>query len=153
MPFGQQRLRHDPADAAGGACQQYDAGLGRHGGTSGFFQAYWLPAAIVEYARRRQGEAMAALRIYGIARTRVFRALWMAKELGLDYDHVPVEIGAAGARQPDFLKINPDGRLPAIDDGGFVLFESLAITLYLAKEHAGRGLYPDTLEGEARAWQ
>jgi glutathione S-transferase len=96
---------------------------------------------------------MTELRIYGIARTRAFRALWMAQELGLEYEHVPVEIGAAGARQPDFLKINPNGRLPAIVDGGFVLFESLAITLYLAKKHAGRGLYPKTLEGEARAWQ
>jgi glutathione S-transferase len=92
-----------------------------------------------------------SLRIYGIARTRAFRALWIAKELGLDYEHVPVEIGAAGARQPGYLAINPNGRLPAIDDGGFVLWESLAITLYLAKKH-GR-LYPATLEGEAKAWQ
>ena len=94
---------------------------------------------------------MSRLRIYGIARTRAFRALWVAKELGLDYEHVPVEIGAAGARQPDYLAINPNGRLPAIDDDGFVLWESLAITLYLAKKH-GR-LYPTTLEGEAKAWQ
>jgi glutathione S-transferase len=91
------------------------------------------------------------LRIYGIARTRAFRALWIAKELGLDYEHIPIEIGAAGARQPDYLAINPNGRLPAIEDDGFVLWESLATTLYLAKKH-GR-LYPTTLEGEARAWQ
>jgi glutathione S-transferase len=94
---------------------------------------------------------MSNLRIYGVARTRAFRALWIAKELGLDYQHVPIEIGEAGARQPDYLAINPNGRLPAIDDGGFVLWESLAITLYLAKKH-GR-LYPATLEGEAKAWQ
>jgi glutathione S-transferase len=94
---------------------------------------------------------MSRLRIYGIARTRAFRALWIAKELGLDYEHVPIEIGAAGARQPEYLAINPNGRLPAIDDNGFVLWESLAITLYLAKKH-GR-LYPTTLEGEAKAWQ
>jgi glutathione S-transferase len=92
-----------------------------------------------------------SLRIYGIARTRAFRALWIAKELGLDYEHIPVEIGQAGARKADYLAINPNGRLPAIDDGGFVLWESLAITLYLAKKH-GR-LYPSTLEGEAKAWQ
>jgi glutathione S-transferase len=94
---------------------------------------------------------MSRLRIYGIARTRAFRALWIARELGLDYEHIPVEIGQAGARQPDYLAINPNGRLPAIDDDGFILWESLAITLYLAKKH-GR-LYPATLEGEARAWQ
>jgi glutathione S-transferase len=96
---------------------------------------------------------MSALRIYGIARTRAFRALWIANELGLDYEHVPVEIGQAGARQPDYLAINPNGRLPAIDDGGFILWESLAITLYLAKKHSTGRLYPATLEGEAKAWQ
>ena len=94
---------------------------------------------------------MSKLRIYGIARTRAFRALWMAQELGLDYDHIPIEIGPAGARKPDYLAINPNGRLPAIDDDGFSLWESLAITLYLAKKH-GR-LYPTTLESEAKAWQ
>jgi glutathione S-transferase len=96
---------------------------------------------------------MSRLRIYGIARTRAFRALWVANELGLDYEHIPVEIGDAGARTPEFLKINPNGRLPAIEDGDFVLFESLAITLYLAKKHSNGRLYPGTLEGEAKAWQ
>jgi len=94
---------------------------------------------------------MSKLRIYGIARTRAFRALWMAEELGLDYDHVPTEIGPAGARKPEYLAINPNGRLPAIEDDGFRLWESLAITLYLAKKHGQ--LYPTTLESEARAWQ
>jgi glutathione S-transferase len=94
---------------------------------------------------------MSKLRIYGIARTRAFRALWIAEELKLDYEHVPIEIGPGGARKPEYLAINPNGRLPAIADDGFILWESLAITLYLAKKH-GR-LYPTTLEGEARAWQ
>jgi glutathione S-transferase len=96
---------------------------------------------------------MPGLRIYGIARTRAFRALWVAKELGLDYEHLPIEIGDAGARAAEFLAINPNGRLPVIVDDGFVLFESLAITLYLAKKHGNGTLYPGTLEGEARAWQ
>jgi glutathione S-transferase len=94
---------------------------------------------------------MSNLRIYGIARTRAYRVLWVAMELGLDYQHLPIEIGDAGARSPEFLAINPNGRLPVIVDDGFVLFESLAITLYLAKKHGK--LYPSTLEGEARAWQ
>jgi glutathione S-transferase len=93
------------------------------------------------------------LKIYGIARTRAFRALWVAKEVGVDYEHLPIEIGDAGARTPEFLAINPNGRLPVIVDGDFVLFESLAITLYLAKKHSPGKLYPGTLEGEAKAWQ
>jgi glutathione S-transferase len=96
---------------------------------------------------------MSRLRIYGIARTRAFRVLWMAKELGLDYEHLPIEIGAAGARKPDYLAINPNGRLPSIDDDGFVMWESQAINLYLAKKHSTGRLYPATLEGEARCWQ
>jgi glutathione S-transferase len=96
---------------------------------------------------------MADLRIYGTARTRAFRALWVAEELGLDYRHLPIEIGDAGARSPEFLALNPNGRLPFIVDDGFTLFESLAITLYLAKKHAAGTLYPATLQGEAKAWQ
>src|ERR1700692_3569456 len=95
----------------------------------------------------------AGLRIYGIARTRAFRALWMADELGLDYRHLPIEIGGDGARAPGFLALTPKRRLPVVVDDGFVLSESLAITLYLAKKHASGTLYPGTLEGEARAWQ
>src|ERR1700719_2316363 len=101
--------------------------------------------------RQTGKDRMSGLRIYGIARTRAYRALWMAMELGLDYEHLPIEIGDAGARLPEFLAINPNGRLPVIVDDGFVLFESLAITLYLAKKHGK--LYPATLEGEAKAWQ
>jgi glutathione S-transferase len=118
-----------------------------------------MTAAMVasfEYAagrNRRAARLMPDLRIYGVARTRAFRALWVAKELGIPYEHIPIEIGDAGARTPEFLAINPNGRLPVVVDGGFVLFESLAITLYLAKKHSPGRLYPGTLEGEARAWQ
>jgi glutathione S-transferase len=49
---------------------------------------------------------MACLRMYGIARTRAFRAIWMAKELGLEYEHVPIETGPSGARKPEYLAIN-----------------------------------------------
>jgi glutathione S-transferase len=96
---------------------------------------------------------MSRLRIYGVARTRAFRAIWMAQELGLDYEHFPIEIGPAGARKPEYLAINPNGRLPTIEDDGFILWESQAITLYLAKKHSPGRLYPATLEGEAKAWQ
>jgi glutathione S-transferase len=94
-----------------------------------------------------------SLHIYGIARTRAFRVLWVAEELELAYEHLPIEIGDAGARTPEFLSLNPNGRLPVIVDDGFVLFESLAITLYLAKKHSHGKLYPGTLEGEAATWQ
>jgi glutathione S-transferase len=96
---------------------------------------------------------MSGLRIYGVARTRAFRALWVAEELGIPYEHRPIEIGDAGARTPEFLALNPNGRLPVIADGDFVLPESLAITLYLAKKYSNGKLYPAKIEDEARVWQ
>lgn len=96
-----------------------------------------------------------ALKIYGVARSRAFRTLWMAQELGLSYEHVPVDMADGGTRRPEYLAINPNGHIPAIDDGGFVLWESMAINLYLAKKYGAGpdGLYPQRLEDEARAWQ
>src|SRR3974377_543250 len=77
-----------------------------------------------------RGGQMSGLKIYGVPPTRAFRALWIAEELKLAYEHVPIEIGEAGARRPDFLALNPNGRLPLIVDGDFVLRESVAITLF-----------------------
>jgi glutathione S-transferase len=97
------------------------------------------------------------LRIYGIAASRAIRALWMAEELGLAYEHVPVHYrddpdGPLGKNNPDFRRANPLGRVPAIDDDGFTLWESMAINLYLARKH-GKGLWPATVEGEGLAYQ
>ena len=95
---------------------------------------------------------MATLKIYGTPRSRAFRTLWLAGELGLDYDNIP--IGTSGeSREPAFLALNPNGHIPVIDDNGFVLWESMAINLYLAKKHGLGTLYPTTLEDEARTWQ
>jgi glutathione S-transferase len=95
-----------------------------------------------------------ALKIYGVARSRAFRTLWMAAELGLEYEHVKIDF-VEGTRQPAFLAINPNGHVPVIDDDGFKLWESMAINLYLAKKYGGgpQRLYPQRLEDEARAWQ
>src|SRR5215472_5067764 len=95
-----------------------------------------IPPPAARPSRRRWDDRLMSLKIYGVARTRAFRALWIAEELGLSYEHVPIEIGEAGARKPEFLALNPNGRLPLIVDGDFVLTESLAITLYLAKKYA-----------------
>ncbi|MGH7113497.1 MAG: glutathione S-transferase family protein [Stellaceae bacterium] len=96
-----------------------------------------------------------ALKIYGVARSRAFRTLWIAGELGLDYEHIKLDFADGGTRRPDYLAINPNGHVPAIDDDGFRLWESMAINLYLAKKYGSGagGLYPHSLEDEARAWQ
>ena len=94
-----------------------------------------------------------ALKIYGVARSRAFRNLWMAKELGLDYEHVKVDFATGETRTPAHLALNPNGHVPVIDDDGFVLWESMAINLYLAKKYGAGKLYPTRLDDEARAWQ
>jgi glutathione S-transferase len=94
-----------------------------------------------------------ALKIYGVARSRAARVLWMAKELGLDYEHVKVDFATGETRQPAHLALNPNGHVPVIDDNGFMLWESMAINLYLAKKYGAGKLYPTRLEDEARAWQ
>lgn len=93
------------------------------------------------------------LKIYGIPRSRAFRTLWMAKELGLEYDNVQINFADGGTHTPDYLKINPNGHVPAIDDGGTVLWESMAINLYLAKKYGTGTLYPTRVEDEGRTWQ
>jgi glutathione S-transferase len=94
-----------------------------------------------------------ALTIHGSPRSRTLRVLWMAAELGLDYTHDPIAFDDPALKTPGFLRLNPAGAIPTIEDGGFALAESLAINLYLAKRHDLGGLYPATLEGEAQAWR
>jgi glutathione S-transferase len=93
------------------------------------------------------------LKIYGVARSRTARVLWMTKELGLDYEHVKVDFATGETRRPEHLRLNPNGHIPVIDDDGFILWESMAINLYLAKKYDRSGLYPARLGDEARALQ
>ncbi len=95
---------------------------------------------------------MTSLKLYGAPKTRTVRTLWMMAELDLPYELIPISTHDRGNLAPDYLAVNPGGKVPAIDDDGFVLSESMAVNLYLAKKHGG-ALYPATPQGEARAWQ
>jgi glutathione S-transferase len=77
------------------------------------------------------------LKIYGTPRSNTIRPLWLVHELGLEYQLVEVPLGAGGSRKPDYLRLNPNGKVPCIDDDGVILWESLAINLYLAKKYGG----------------
>ncbi len=94
---------------------------------------------------------MSKLKLYGISGSRALRALWGIEESGVDYEHVPVTYGA-DSKRADYLAVNPNGRIPALVDGDLMLFESMAINLYLTKTYAP-ALYPSTPADEARAWQ
>ena len=92
------------------------------------------------------------LRIYGAAKSRALRTLWMVGELGLPYDHKDYLPRAPETRTPEFRALNANARVPVIDDDGFVLSESMAINLYLAKKHKS-ALYPADPKHEALALQ
>ena len=92
-----------------------------------------------------------SLKIYGYAASRAIRTLWLCEELGVPYEHIKTSAANGGTRTAEFLEINPTGHIPAIDDDGFKLSESMAINLYLAKKHGK--LYPADPHLEAKAWQ
>ena len=92
------------------------------------------------------------LRIYGAAKSRALRTLWMVGELGLEYEHIDYLPRSPGTKTPEYRARNANGRVPTIDDDGFILSESMAINLYLAKKH-GSALYPSDPKNEALAWQ
>ncbi len=104
------------------------------------------------------------LTIYGVYCSRASRNYWMAEELGLPFKSVPViqarlladplaPDARSNTKSPAFLAVNPMGKIPAIEDDGLVLTESLANNLYLARKHGGPLAGADVKEeGQMLAW-
>ena len=90
------------------------------------------------------------LKLYGGAHSRASIVKWYLEEIGVPYEFVMLDMQAAEHLQPDFLEINPIGKVPAIVDGDFKLWESGAILLYLAQKH---GKMPESLEQQAQIVQ
>jgi len=89
--------------------------------------------------------------LYGIAASRAARCLWALEETGMPYDHVKT-VMRKDTGTPEFLKVNPNGRVPALIDGDVVLCESLAINTYIVKK-AGGDLAPKDLAEDALTQQ
>ncbi|MEG4105608.1 glutathione S-transferase family protein [Microcoleus sp. S13_C5] len=90
------------------------------------------------------------LKLYGGARSRASIVKWYLEEIGVPYEFVLLDMQAGAHLQPEYLEINPIGKVPAIVDGDFKLWESGAIVLYLAQKY---GKIPDTLEQQAQIVQ
>ncbi len=73
---------------------------------------------------------------------------FVANALGLKYEYIAVNLREGEHQKPEFLKINPVGKIPAIDDNGFYLFESAAIMRYLADKEKS-DFYPKDLQQRA----
>jgi len=92
------------------------------------------------------------IKMYGTARSRSGRTLWALEELGLKYEHLPISF-TGETKKPEYLKINPNGHIPAIDDGGTIVWESMAINLYLAEKYGKGSLWPSTVEQHGACYQ
>jgi glutathione S-transferase len=93
------------------------------------------------------------IKLYGSYVSRATRNLWMLEELGLTYEHVSLDWGKQENRSPEYLKINPAGKVPTLVDGDAILSESLGINLYLADKYGAGGLWPDDDAARARCVQ
>lgn len=99
-------------------------------------------------------EPSTMIQLYGIRTSRAFRCLWLLEELGMAYQHIPVDFRGKATHEPAFRAINPNGRIPAMVDGELVLFESMAINLYLASRYdEGHGLWPADVADQGRTYQ
>ena len=83
------------------------------------------------------------IKLYGGAFSRASIVHWYLEELEIPYEFVKLDMQAGEHRQPEFLAINPMGKVPAIVDGDFILWESGAILLYLADKYGKKTLSPE----------
>lgn len=83
------------------------------------------------------------LKLYGGARSRASIVHWYLEELEVPYEFVKLDMQAGEHLKPEYLAINPVGKVPAIVDGDFKVWESGAILLYLADKYAKTPLSPE----------
>jgi glutathione S-transferase len=83
------------------------------------------------------------LKLYGGAMSRASIVRWYLEELEIPYEFVQLDLQAGEQRKPEFLAINPIGKVPAIVDGDLQLWESGAILLYLAQKYGKVALSPE----------
>lgn len=94
------------------------------------------------------------MKLYEFGPSRAIRVRWTLQELDVAFDAVTVDLRAGEHRKPEFLKINPAGRLPVLIDCDKVLTESVAIVLYLAEKYPAKRLIPAGLDerGQLYRW-
>ena len=90
------------------------------------------------------------IRIYHAKGTRSMRLIWLCEELALPYELAPVDFTPAGRAKPEWRRISPTGKVPAIHDGEFSMFESGAIVEYLLDTYGPGRLRPPPGTAEGR---
>ncbi|MGB0561964.1 MAG: glutathione S-transferase family protein [Spirulinaceae cyanobacterium] len=90
------------------------------------------------------------LKLYGGARSRASIVQWYLEEIGVPYEFVLLDMAAGEHRQAGYLALNPMGKVPAIREDDYILWESGAILLYLAQKH---GHWPESQEAQGQIYQ
>jgi glutathione S-transferase len=90
-------------------------------------------------------------KLHGTSRSRSARSLWALEELGVSYEHLPMP--TTDAKSAAHLKLNPNGHVPVLEDDEVVVWESMAINLYLADKYGKNSLLPVDPAGRAAAYQ
>ena len=93
------------------------------------------------------------MKLYGFPPTRTIRVLWMLRELDLDFEYVQVDPTKGEHHRPEFLAVNPTGKVPVLVDDNLVLSESVAIVLYLAEKYPQKGFLPADLRARAEVYR
>ncbi|HUO03821.1 MAG TPA: glutathione S-transferase family protein [Candidatus Binataceae bacterium] len=91
------------------------------------------------------------IKLHGTAFSRAGRCLWALEELGVKYEHVPTPFQQA--KSPEHLKLNPNGHVPVLEDDGTVIWESMAINLYLAEKYGKAPLWPASVADHGHVYQ
>jgi glutathione S-transferase len=84
----------------------------------------------------------AMMQLYWSPRSRSFSSLWLMEETGQPYERVLTDITTGAQRKPEYLAINPMGKVPALKDGEATLAEAAAICAYVAERYPDAGLAP-----------
>lgn len=95
------------------------------------------------------------LKIWGrISSINVCKVVWAVRELGLEFERIDAGGTFGGLDTPEYLGLNPNSKIPTLDDDGFILWESNAIIRYLASRHGAGSFWPtDTRErAESDRW-
>ncbi|MCX6781373.1 MAG: glutathione S-transferase family protein [Candidatus Magasanikbacteria bacterium] len=76
------------------------------------------------------------IKIYGPKQSSASRCMWLLEEAGIEYENVNVDMGKGEHKSPEYMALNPNGKVPTLVDGDFVLWESVAIMNYLVEKYA-----------------
>ncbi len=91
--------------------------------------------------------------LHGAASSRASRSLLALEELGLPYKQVPLNPWAETADAETITSINPNARVPVLEDDGLILWESMAINLYLGDRYGDTPFWPQLPRDRARVYQ